>query len=116
MAPRQSVRRSQRRAGTRGSRRNAASGTGRRAAAGERRGTGVGSRQMNDLQTAIGRGHYARHQLFSRARLVAWGHRLRFDAAVALGRQFAGKRVLDYGSGDGTFLALTMLTDHAPAV
>ena len=71
---------------------------------------------MNDLQTAIGRGHYARHQLFSRARLVAWSHRRRFDAAVALARQFAGKRVLDYGSGDGTFLALTMLTDHAPAV
>ena len=71
---------------------------------------------MNDLQTAIGSGHYARHQLFSRARLVAWSHRRRFDAAVALARQFAGKRVLDYGSGDGTFLALTMLTDHAPAV
>jgi SAM-dependent methyltransferase len=69
-----------------------------------------------DLRSAIGGGHYARKQIFSRDRLVAWSHGRRFDTAVSLARAFAGKRVLDYGCGDGTFLALTMLTDAAPAV
>ena len=47
---------------------------------------------------------------------MAWSHARRFDAAVSLARGFAGKRILDYGCGDGTFLALTMLTEDAPAV
>jgi SAM-dependent methyltransferase len=69
-----------------------------------------------DLRNAIGRGHYARKQIFSRDKLVAWSHGRRFDTAVSLAREFAGKRVLDYGCGDATFLALTMLTPDAPAV
>ncbi len=69
-----------------------------------------------DLHNAIGGGHYARKQLFSRDRLVAWSHRRRFDTAVAIAREFAGRRVLDYGCGDGTFLALAMMTDRAPAL
>ena len=69
-----------------------------------------------DLHKVIGRGHYARKQLFSRDRLVAWSHRRRFDTAVAIAREFAGRRVLDYGCGDGTFLALAMMTDRAPAL
>jgi 2-polyprenyl-3-methyl-5-hydroxy-6-metoxy-1,4-benzoquinol methylase len=32
-----------------------------------------------------------------------------------MARRFGGKRVLDYGSGDGTFLAMTMMTSDAPA-
>jgi SAM-dependent methyltransferase len=71
---------------------------------------------MTDLRKAIGRGHYASKQLFSRDKLVAWSHGRRFETAVALARQFAGKRVLDYGSGDGTFLAMTMMTPDAPAL
>ena len=71
---------------------------------------------MRDLPKAIGEGHYARKQIFSRDRLVAWSHRRRFDTGVALARAFAGKRLLDYGCGDGTFLALTMLTPDAPVV
>jgi SAM-dependent methyltransferase len=71
---------------------------------------------MSDLRNAIGRGHYASKQLFSRDKLVAWSHGRRFETAVALARRFAGKRVLDYGSGDGTFLALTMMTTDAPAL
>ncbi len=73
-------------------------------------------RIRGDLNEAIGRGHYARKQLFSRDRLVAWSHRRRFDTAVAIAREFAGRRVLDYGCGDGTFLALTMMGDAAPAL
>jgi SAM-dependent methyltransferase len=71
---------------------------------------------VTDLRDAIGRGHYARKQLFSRDRLIAWSHGRRFDTAVGLAREFAGKRVLDYGCGDGTFLALTMMTPEAPAL
>lgn len=71
---------------------------------------------MRDLSKAIGEGHYARKQIFSRDRLIAWSHRRRFDTGVALAKAFAGKRLLDYGSGDGTFLALCMLTADAPAI
>ncbi len=71
---------------------------------------------MKDLRAAIAVGHYARKQLLSRDALIAWSHTRRFDAAVSLARAFAGKRILDYGCGDGTFLALTMLTQDAPAV
>jgi SAM-dependent methyltransferase len=69
---------------------------------------------MSDLHSAIEEGHYARNQLFSRAKLIAWSHGRRFHLAVALAREFAAKRVLDYGCGDGTFLALTMMSDCAP--
>jgi SAM-dependent methyltransferase len=71
---------------------------------------------MADLRNAISSGHYARKQIFSRDRLVAWSHGRRFDTAVELARRFAGKRVLDFGCGDGTFLALTMMTGDAPAL
>ena len=34
---------------------------------------------------------------------------------MTLARQFAGKHVLDYGCGDGTFLAMALLSGNAPA-
>jgi len=71
---------------------------------------------VTDLRDAIGGGHYARKQIFSRDRLVAWSHRRRFETAVSLAKAFRGKRVLDYGCGDGTFLAMTMMTPDAPAL
>jgi 2-polyprenyl-3-methyl-5-hydroxy-6-metoxy-1,4-benzoquinol methylase len=51
-------------------------------------------------------GHYARKQLFSRNRLVAWSHTARFATARRLVTPHAGQRLLDYGCGDGTFVAL----------
>ena len=51
-------------------------------------------------------GTYARKQIFSRSRLVAWSHRSRFALAARLVTPFAGGRLLDYGCGDGTFVAL----------
>jgi SAM-dependent methyltransferase len=51
-------------------------------------------------------GHYAAKQIFCQDRLVAWSHRRRFELGLRLARRFAGKRILDYGCGDGTFLAL----------
>ncbi len=51
-------------------------------------------------------GAYARKQIFSRSRLVAWSHGSRFRLAQALVSPFAGGRILDYGCGDGTFVAM----------
>jgi SAM-dependent methyltransferase len=62
----------------------------------------------------IAQGHYALKQIFSRSWLIAWSHRRRFDTALDLARGFAGRTVLDYGCGDGTFLALLMRADHPP--
>ena len=54
-----------------------------------------------------GPGHYERKQLLSKDRLIAWSHRGRFETGLRLARQYAGgARVLDYGCGDGTFLAM----------
>lgn len=40
--------------------------------------------------------------------LIAWCHRRRFQMALYLAKEFTQKRILDYGCGDGTFLALVM--------
>jgi 2-polyprenyl-3-methyl-5-hydroxy-6-metoxy-1,4-benzoquinol methylase len=50
-------------------------------------------------------GHYARKQIFSRNAIVAWSHRRRFALARALASARRGA-LLDYGCGDGTFIAL----------
>lgn len=49
-------------------------------------------------------GHFARKQLFSRSRLIAWSHRSRFETAWNWVEAPTPQRVLDYGCGDGTFL------------
>jgi SAM-dependent methyltransferase len=59
-------------------------------------------------------GHYARKQVLSRDKLVAWSHRRRFETALALANEFPGKRVLDFGCGDGTFLGLMMNESEGP--
>lgn len=50
-------------------------------------------------------GHYARKQLFCRSTIIAWSHKSRFRLARRLVEPYAGRRLLDYGCGDGTFLA-----------
>lgn len=60
-------------------------------------------------------GHYATKQIFSRARLIAWSHQRRFQAGLELASGFTGQRVLDYGCGDGTFLALLEATGRGPS-
>lgn len=70
---------------------------------------------MVDFDPRIQAGHYARKQLACGSRLIAWSHRRRFATALRLSRSFAGQRVLDYGCGDGTFLALLMESSGAPA-
>ena len=51
-------------------------------------------------------GHYARKQIFSRNAVVAWSHRRRFALARELATARRGGALLDYGCGDGTFIAL----------
>lgn len=53
----------------------------------------------------IAAGTYARKQICSPSRLVAWSHGSRFELAARLVEPFAGGRLLDYGCGDGTFAA-----------
>ncbi len=52
-------------------------------------------------------GDYARKQIYCPSRVVAWSHGSRFRLAARLSAPAAGGRLLDYGCGDGTFLALT---------
>lgn len=71
---------------------------------------------LNALDDAALRdGHYATKQIFCKDRLIAWSHQRRFETGLALAARFAGRRVLDYGCGDGTFLALLDAGPHAPA-
>ena len=59
---------------------------------------------MNDelLRT----GDYARKQIYCPSRVVRWSHGSRFDLARRLVAARAGGRLLDYGCGDGTFVAM----------
>jgi SAM-dependent methyltransferase len=51
-------------------------------------------------------GDYARKQIYCPSRVVAWSHGSRFDLARKLVAPRAGGRLLDYGCGDGTFVAM----------
>jgi len=57
-------------------------------------------------QELLQSGHYARKQIFSRNPIVAWSHRRRFALARELASAGAGGALLDYGCGDGTFVAM----------
>jgi SAM-dependent methyltransferase len=58
------------------------------------------------LEHCLQTGHYARKQLFSRNRILQWSHRSRFEMARRMVEPYAGGRLLDYGCGDATFLAM----------
>jgi SAM-dependent methyltransferase len=66
------------------------------------------------LLDSIGSGYYAKSQIYSSSRLVAWSHRGRFATAMRLASQVRAQRILDYGCGDGTFLGLLMNGDSVP--
>jgi 2-polyprenyl-3-methyl-5-hydroxy-6-metoxy-1,4-benzoquinol methylase len=51
-------------------------------------------------------GDYARKQLYCPSRVVRWSHGSRFELARRLVAPRAGGRLLDYGCGDGTFVAM----------
>ena len=72
-----------------------------------RRASGASNCAAPETAAAIATGHYAQKQLLSRNPLVRWSHGSRFALARELVAPFAGRRLLDYGCGDGTFLART---------
>jgi SAM-dependent methyltransferase len=51
-------------------------------------------------------GDYARKQIYCPSGLVRWSHASRFELARTLVAVRAGGRLLDYGCGDGTFVAM----------
>ena len=69
-----------------------------------------------EVLTAVRDGHYAAKQIYSRDRLVAFSHQRRFRTAIDLLRPFRGQRLLDYGCGDGTLIALLHQANVAPAI
>jgi SAM-dependent methyltransferase len=62
------------------------------------------------INKTISEGTFARKQLLSKDPVIAWSHRRRFEIGLELIRSLKPRRLLDYGSGDGTFLAL--MQDH----
>lgn len=58
------------------------------------------------MQDPLANGHYARKQIYCPSRVVAWSHGSRFRLAAKLATAKGG-RLLDFGCGDGTFIALT---------
>jgi glycosyltransferase involved in cell wall biosynthesis/SAM-dependent methyltransferase len=68
-----------------------------------------------DGKSRLQDGHYARKQIFSKDWLVSWSHRKRFEAGLRLARTLSGKRVLDYGCGDGSFLGMLMQSADRPS-
>src|SRR5215210_451709 len=69
---------------------------------------------MNSLDKPIREGHFAKKQILSKDWLISWSHSSRFRIGLELARQFAGKRLLDYGCGDGSFLAMLMSSPATP--
>ncbi len=60
--------------------------------------------RSDDQQLAAGT--YAKKQLFGGCSLLTWSHRRRFETARVLAAPYSGRPLLDYGCGDGTFLAM----------
>lgn len=61
---------------------------------------------MRDHARDLASGTYARKQLFGGFSLLSWSHRRRFEMARVLAAPYRGRALLDYGCGDGTFLAM----------
>lgn len=61
---------------------------------------------MKPADDLLRSGDYARKQLYCPSGLVRWSHGSRFELARALVAPRAGGRLLDYGCGDGTFVAM----------
>jgi 2-polyprenyl-3-methyl-5-hydroxy-6-metoxy-1,4-benzoquinol methylase len=57
------------------------------------------------LRERFEQGHYARKQILSKSSIIAWSHVSRMRLGRRLVASKAGGRLLDYGCGDGTFLA-----------
>lgn len=61
---------------------------------------------MKPADDLLRSGDYARKQLYCPSGLVRWSHGSRFEVGRALVAPRAGGRLVDYGCGDGTFVAM----------
>ena len=68
---------------------------------------------MNEFNDIIAQGFYAKKQLYLKDALISWSHRRRFETALRLASELRPRRLLDYGCGDGTFLALLQQTSNS---
>ena len=68
------------------------------------------------MDSTIQEGHYAKKQLRNPFALIRWSHHARFAKALDLAAAFRGRRVLDFGCGDATFLALLADSPNAPSL
>jgi 2-polyprenyl-3-methyl-5-hydroxy-6-metoxy-1,4-benzoquinol methylase len=59
----------------------------------------------NDTNSVVEDGHYYRDQIGNTNKVIAWSHRSRFVKAISL-IEGNSANLLDYGCGDGTFLAM----------
>jgi hypothetical protein len=50
----------------------------------------------SEVPDQVMQGHYARKQLGSRSRIIAWSHRRRLRMAGRLAEPFTGSTLLDY--------------------
>jgi len=67
---------------------------------------------MTGKEQLLKGGCFAKKQLYCKDRVIAWSHLRRFQMGRRLVSDFSGGRLLDYGCGDGTFLAL--VSDRFP--
>ncbi len=68
---------------------------------------------MNECKDLLAQGFYAKKQIFLKDALISWSHRRRFETALRLAAELRPRRLLDYGCGDGTFLALFQQTSNS---
>src|SRR5262245_21881794 len=59
-------------------------------------------------------GFFARKQVHGSNWPISRSQRRRYQTGLRIARQLAGRRILDFGCGDGTFLALLMSMPGAP--
>ncbi len=67
------------------------------------------------MDSIIQEGHYAKKQLRNPFGLIRWSHHARFAKALRLAADLKDRRLLDFGCGDATFLALLAASPNGPA-
>jgi SAM-dependent methyltransferase len=69
-----------------------------------------------DLDQILKTGAFSKKQILCKDHLISWAHGSRFRIGLELGRRFMGKRILDFGCGDATFLAMLLNQSERPRV
>lgn len=59
-------------------------------------------------------GFYSQKQIHCKDQLIAWSHRRRFQTGLRILQDLRPQRLLDYGSGDGTFLGMACEQPWSP--